>query len=124
MKAFQVVVAVLGLFTAGTGLPEAVLGPSAPLPGSPTAEPTPDSDYRFFAVMRPAIGLMLLSVAPRVREATTVPRFVSAAVSADGMARVVPWPDTGRPRPMAPALPAVELTVPPVPVVRQRRPAA
>ncbi|MFE9749878.1 DUF4345 domain-containing protein [Saccharothrix saharensis] len=121
MKAFQVVLVVLGLFAAGTGLLEVVLGPSVLLPGSPRPEPTLDSNYRFFAVMWLAIGVALLSVAPRVREATTLLRFVSAAVFVGGLARIVSWWAVGQPHPLMLVLLGVELIVPPVLVVWQRR---
>lgn len=124
VRAFQVVLAVLGLFIAGTGLLEVVLGPSVLLPGSPEAGPTLDSNYRFFAVMWLAIGVALLSAVRRVREATTVVRFVSAAVFVGGLARLVSWLATGQPHAMMLVLLAVELTVPPFLVLWQRRLAA
>ncbi|WP_053722234.1 DUF4345 domain-containing protein [Saccharothrix sp. NRRL B-16348] len=124
MKAFQVVLVLLGLFVAGTGLLEVVLGPSVLLPGSPRPEPTLDSNYRFFAAMWLAIGVALLSVVPRVREATTVLRFVSAAVFVGGLARIASWLAVGQPHALMLVLLAIELIVPPVLVLWQRRLAA
>ena len=121
MKAFQAVLAVLGLFAAGTGLLEIVLGPSVLLPGSPTPGPTLDSNYRFFSAMWLAIGVALLSVVPRVREAGTVLRFVSAAVFVGGLARIASWLAVGQPHAMMLVLLGIELIVPPVLVVWQRR---
>ncbi len=115
---------VLGLFVAGTGLLEVVFGPAVLLPGSPEAVPTLDSNYRFFAVMWLAIGVAMLSVVPRVREATTVLRFVSAAVFVGGLARIVSWLDTGQPHGLMVVLLGVELILPPVLVLWQRRLAA
>jgi hypothetical protein len=124
MKAFQAVLVVLGLFVAGTGLLEVVLGPTVLLPGSPRPEPTLDSNYRFFSAMWLAIGMAMLSVVPRVREATAVLRFVSAAVFVGGLARIVSWLAVGQPHAMMLVLLAIELTVPPVLVLWQRRLAA
>jgi hypothetical protein len=124
MKAFQVVLVLLGLFVAGTGLLEVVLGPSVLLPGSPRPEPTLDSNYRFFAAMWLAVGVALLSVVPRVREATTVLRFVSAAVFVGGLARIASWLAVGQPHALMLVLLAIELIVPPVLVLWQRRLAA
>lgn len=121
MKAFQAVLVVLGLFVAGTGLLEVVLGPTVLLPGGPRPEPTLDSNYRFFAAMWLAIGVALLSVVPRVREATTVLHFVSAAVFVGGLARVASWLAVGQPHAMMLVLLAIELIVPPVLVLWQRR---
>ncbi|MEU4448603.1 DUF4345 domain-containing protein [Actinosynnema sp. NPDC050801] len=121
MKAFQAVVAVLGLFAAVTGLLEVVLGPSVLLPGSPEPGPTLDSNYRFFSAMWLAIGVALLSVVPRVREATTVLRFVGAAVFVGGLARLVSWLTVGQPHPLMLVLLAIELIVGPVLVWWQRR---
>jgi hypothetical protein len=123
VKVFQAVLVVLGLFVAGTGLMDVVFGPAV-LPGAPEAAPTLDSNYRFFAVMWLAIGVALLSVVPRVREATTVLRFVCAAVFVGGFARIVSWSAAGQPHGLMVFFIGVELIVPPVLVVWQRRLAA
>ncbi|MFD1147074.1 DUF4345 domain-containing protein [Saccharothrix hoggarensis] len=123
VKAFQAVVVVLGVFMVGTGLAEVAIGPSL-LPGTPAAAPTLDSNYRFFAAMWLAMGVAMLSVARRVRESTTVLRFVCAAVFVGGLARVVSWVAEGTPHPMMLVLLAIEFTVPPVLVLWQRRWAA
>ncbi|TWP47491.1 DUF4345 domain-containing protein [Lentzea tibetensis] len=113
MKAFKVVIIAAGLFIVATGLLEVVLGPAA-LPGNESATPSADSNYRFFAVSWLALGLVLLSAVPKVREAKLVVRGVSAVVFAGGIARLISLVAAGTPHPMIFGLLGVELVVPPL----------
>ncbi|WP_433273402.1 DUF4345 domain-containing protein [Actinosynnema sp. CS-041913] len=119
MKALRVVLVLLGLFVVGTGLMDVVVGPSA-LPGSPTASPTLDSHYRFFATMWLALGVVLLALVPRVETSTTALRGVCAAVFAGGLARIVSLIAVGPPHGLLVFFIGVELVLPPVLVWWQR----
>lgn len=116
MRAFKVVITLVGLFIVATGVLEVALGPRA-LPGAETATPSADSNYRFFAVSWLALGVLLL--AKRTDE--LVIRFVSATVFVGGLARFVSLAQAGQPQPMIYALLAVELVAPPLLVLWHRR---
>ncbi|RKT55873.1 DUF4345 domain-containing protein [Saccharothrix australiensis] len=119
MTALRVVLVLLGLFVVGTGLADVVVGPAV-LPGSPSATPTLDSHYRFFATMWLALGVVLLWVAPRVDRATAALRGACAAVFAGGVARIVSLLAVGPPHGLLVFFIGVELVLPPALVWWQR----
>jgi hypothetical protein len=120
MNAFRVVLVVVGLFIAGTGLLEAVVGPAL-LPGDQQATASVDSNYRFFAVSWMALGVALLMAVNKIEESTNVIRGVSAVVFAGGIVRIISLVVDGEPHMMIYALLAVELVAPPLLVLWHNR---
>ncbi|WP_309114337.1 DUF4345 domain-containing protein [Saccharothrix sp.] len=113
MRVFQGVLVVLGLFMLVTGSLDVVVGPAL-LPGAPEAVPTLDSHYRFFAALWLFLGVALLSVVRRVREAAKVLRYVCAAVFVGGLARVVSLVSVGTPHVLMVVFIGIELVLPPL----------
>lgn len=113
MRVFQGVLVLVGLFMLVTGLLDVIVGPAL-LPGGPSAEPTLDSHYRFFATLWLFLGVAVLSVVRRVREATGVLRYVCAAVFVGGLARIVSLVSVGTPHVLMVAFIGIELVLPPL----------
>ncbi|MDQ3403626.1 MAG: DUF4345 domain-containing protein [Actinomycetota bacterium] len=117
-RALRVVLVVLGVFVIVTGALDIVIG-TATLPGNTDVPTNVDSNYRFFAAIWLMLGLVLLWIVPRVREATAPLRVVCAAVFVGGLARVMSLIVAGVPDPLLVAFIGVELIVPPVLLVWQ-----
>ncbi|WP_189551184.1 DUF4345 domain-containing protein [Streptomyces lavendofoliae] len=107
------VLVLLALFVLVTGLLEIVVGPSL-LPGTPRVSTTVDSNYRFFAGIWCALGVVLLAVARRPAEHATAFRMAFGAVFLGGVARGVSYLDVGAPHPLHTAFIGVELLLPPL----------
>lgn len=111
----------LALLTVAVGFMEMLFSP-APLPGDTGAAPTVDSNYRFFAAIFLAVGLLLLRVSldplERARGLALWWVFRSGVPRRTGPDRV---PAPGRaPAPLVYALPAIEPVAPPVLVLWHR----
>ncbi|WP_017585078.1 DUF4345 domain-containing protein [Nocardiopsis ganjiahuensis] len=111
----------LALFAVAVGFMD-VLFSTAPLPGETGVAPTVDSNYRFFAAIFVAVGLLLLwvSLDPLEHTRGLALWWVSGAVFLGGLARIVSLGVAGPPAPFVYALLAVELVVPPVLVLWHR----
>ncbi|WP_175407359.1 DUF4345 domain-containing protein [Streptomyces sp. TRM64462] len=112
-RTFQGVLILLGLVVLGTGALDIVSGTTA-LPGDPYAGPTLDSNYRFFAGVWCALGLVLFAAAPRPEDHALALRGVFAAVFAGGLARGVSYLAVGAPHALFTAFIGVELLLPPL----------
>jgi hypothetical protein len=107
------VLVLLALFVLVTGLLEIVVGPSL-LPGDNDVSTTVDSNYRFFAGVWCALGIVLLAVARRPEDHAAAFRAAFGAVFLGGIARGVSYLDVGAPHPMHTAFIGVELFLPPL----------
>ncbi|MCH0543301.1 DUF4345 domain-containing protein [Streptomyces sp. MUM 203J] len=112
-RAFRSVLVLLGLVIVGTALADITAGPSV-LPGSPGATPTLDSNYRFFAGIWCALGVVLLAAARHAGRHVSGVRVVCGAVFLGGLARTVSYLAAGAPHPLFVAGIGVELLVPPL----------
>jgi hypothetical protein len=101
-----------------------VLTGAKSLPGQGLANPTVESELRFYAAFYVAYGLAALRVAPRADRDTTSVRGLAGALFLAGLARVPGWLATGRPHRLQIALLAIELAAPPSIVSWQARLAA
>ena len=120
-RAFQVLLVILALFVIVVGITDTLFG-TAPLPGDTSVSPEVDSNYRFFAAIFLAVGLLLLWVAldPLERTRSLALWWVSGAVFLGGLARIVSLVAAGSPAPLVYALLALELVAPPVLVLWHR----
>ena len=123
-RGLQVLLVGLGCLTTVTGAAvlargsRAVTGVTEPVPASV------DSELRWFATWWTAVGPLLWRLVPRVESETRAVRYLSGVVLAGGVTRLVSVRQAGRPHPVFLGLTAVELVLPAVLVVWQRRVAA
>jgi hypothetical protein len=108
---FRVVLGAVGLvaLAAGAGT---VLFSSAIIPGVGEAEPSLDSELRFYAAWYAVAGGAVLLRLPRIETATTLVRLVACAFFVGGCARVISLFVVGRPHPFFVALMIIELVLP------------
>jgi hypothetical protein len=85
------------------------------------ANPSVESELRFYAAFYVAYGLAVLRVAPRADRDTTGVRAVAGALFLAGLARAVGWRVVGRPHRVQRALLVIELAAPPSMVAWQAR---
>ncbi|RST19234.1 DUF4345 domain-containing protein [Streptomyces sp. WAC05374] len=112
-RAFRSVLVLLALFVLVTGVLEIVVGPSL-LPGNNEVSPTVDSNYRFFAAIWCALGVVLMAAAKDPDAHAPALRAVFGAVFLGGVARAVSYVDAGAPHAMLTAFIGVELLLPPL----------
>jgi hypothetical protein len=109
-----------GAVATAAGLHTVIAGARS-LPGQSAANPSVESELRFYAAFYVAYGLAALRVAPRAdRDATTV-RALAGTLFLAGLARAGGWLGVGRPHGVQRALLAIELAAPPAIVVCQAR---
>ena len=119
LRAFQILLVLLALFTVTVGTTEVLFG-TAPLPGDTEVSPTVDSNYRFFAAIFLAVGVMMLWIARNPLERGQALWWVAGAVLLGGLARIVSLFAAGSPAPLMYALLVIELVAPPVLVLWHR----
>ncbi|WP_344360438.1 DUF4345 domain-containing protein [Streptomyces gobitricini] len=112
-RGFQWVLTLLTLFVLVTGVLEMVVGPSL-LPGDPEVSTTVDSNYRFFAGIWCALGLVLAVASRRPEDHAAAVWAAFGAVFLGGIARGVSYLDVGAPHPVHTAFIGVELLLPPM----------
>ncbi len=110
---FQWVLFALALVVVATALADIAVGPSV-LPGRPEAGPTLDSNYRFFAGVWCAVGIVLLTALRDVERHALALRAVFGAVFLGGVARGVSYLAAGPPHALHTAFIGVELLLPPL----------
>ncbi|MFJ8584494.1 DUF4345 domain-containing protein [Streptomyces sp. NPDC093595] len=110
---FRTVLFLLALVVLGTGAVEIALGPAA-LPGSPDVPPTVDSNYRFFAGIWTAAGIVLMPAVRHPERHGTALRAVFGAVFLGGLARGISYLSAGAPHVLHTAFIGVELVLPPL----------
>src|SRR5262245_12037167 len=91
------------------------------VPGQGSANPSLESELRFYAAFYAAYGLALVRVARRADRDPRAVRALSGALLAAGAARAGGWLAAGRPHPLQRALLAIELGAPPVLAAWQAR---
>ena len=111
---------VVGLVAILTGV-FAILTGAAGMPGDVDADPSAESELRYFAAFWVAYGVVALLTAPRVATATAAVRGLALAMFVGGLGRAIAWIAVGRPHGLFVALMAIELTGPPLVVSWQSR---
>ncbi|WP_202638852.1 DUF4345 domain-containing protein [Bailinhaonella thermotolerans] len=119
-RAFQGALVLLGLVIVGTAGIDLALGPFA-VPGDHRINASLDNNYRFFAGVWLALGLVLLSAVRRAPHATGAVRVVCAATFAGGLARLLSLAAAGASEPLYLAFIGIELVVPAALVLWQNR---
>jgi uncharacterized protein DUF4345 len=112
-----------GLVATTAGLHTVIAGAKS-LPRQGLANPSVESELRFYAAFYVVYGLVALRVAPRADRDTTTVRALAGALFLAGLARAGGWLTVGRPHGLQLALLAVELAAPPPIVAWQARLAA
>jgi hypothetical protein len=102
-----------GAFAVATGT-DGVLGDDG-------ASTNVDSEFRYFASFYVAFGAAALYLAPRVERETKAVRALALVLFAGGVARGIGWASTDRPDDQLLVLLCLELLIPPLLVVWQRR---
>jgi Domain of unknown function (DUF4345) len=102
------------------GLHTVALGARS-LPAQRLANPTVESELRFYAAFYVAYGLAALRVAPSADRDAGAVRALAGALFLAGLARAGGWLAVGQPHPGQRALLAVELALPPAMVAWQAR---
>ena len=113
-----------GAVATSAGLHTIVAGGRS-LPGRELANPTLESELRFYAAFYVTYGLAALRVAPRADRDTAAVRALAGALFLAGLARAGGWLAVGKPPLLQRALLAIELAAPPAIVIGQaqlRRP--
>jgi hypothetical protein len=85
------------------------------------ANPSVESELRFYGAIYVAFGLVMLRVAHRADRDTTAVRALAGALFFAGLARAGGWRAVGRPHGLQRALLVIELTAPPLIVTWQAR---
>jgi hypothetical protein len=109
-----------GLVAAAAGGHTALAGARS-LPGEDRANPTLESELRYYAGFYAAFGLAALRLAPSADREPEAVRALAAAMFGAGLARAGGWVAAGAPHPVQRALLALELGAPPALVALQRR---
>lgn len=116
----RAVFTVLGAVALVAGLVSVLGGPDAQIDGM-GANPSVESEFRFYAWYWSAFGVACLWVARRVEREPTVVRGLALFLFAGGLTRIVSWVAEGRPHAVYLVLMALELTIPIMIVAAQRR---
>jgi hypothetical protein len=119
-SALRALVCVGGVVATTAGLDTVIRGARS-LPRQKLANPSVESELRFYAAFYTAYGLAALRVAPRADRDTAAMRALGGALFLAGLARAGGWLAAGRPHGLQRALLVVELAAPPVIVAWQAR---
>ena len=109
-----------GLVATGAGL-HTMLAGARSLPGKPQANPSVESELRYYAGFYFAFGLAVLRVAPRADRDPAAVRAVAGVLFLAGLARAGAWLAVGKPHVGQRILLAIELGAPPIMVASQKR---
>jgi Domain of unknown function (DUF4345) len=86
-----------------------------------TANPSVESELRFYAAFYVAYGVVVLQVAPRADRDPAAVRALAGALFLAGLSRAGGWIAVGRPHGLQRGLLVIELAAPPLVVAWQRR---
>ena len=117
-RALRAVFYVGGVVATTAGLHTVIVGAKS-LPGQELANPSMESELRFYAAFYVTYGLVALRVAPRADRDATAVRPLAGALFLAGLARAGGWLGVGRPHPLQRALLVIELAGPPAIVAWQ-----
>lgn len=109
-----------GVVATGSGLHTVIAGARS-LPRQAAANPSIESELRFYAAFYVAYGLAALRVAPRADRDPAAVRALAGALFLAGLARAGAWRTVGKPHKLQLGLLAVELAAPPTIVAWQAR---
>jgi hypothetical protein len=119
-RALRVLFYLGGAVATGSGLHSVIAGARA-LPRQTPANPSVESELRFYAAFYLAYGLAVLRVAPRADRDPAAVRALAGALFLAGLARAFGWLAVGRPHALQRGLLAIELAAPPAVVAWQAR---
>ncbi|HJT91002.1 MAG TPA: DUF4345 domain-containing protein [Mycobacterium sp.] len=119
-RAFQVLLALIGVIVIGISVAHMALGPTAII-GAIAVNPTMDGEDRFFAGVFLCFGVALLWCARDVEHKRTYVNFVAAAFFVGGIGRFLALVLAGVPHPFYVAMLVVELALPPLMVLAAKR---
>ena len=109
-----------GLVATTAGLHTVITGARS-LPGQELANPSVESELRFYAAFYVAYGLVALRVAPRADYHTTTVRALAGALFCAGLGRAGGWLAVGKPHAVQRSLLVIELAAPPAVIAWQAR---
>ena len=89
-----------------------VIAGARSVPGEGRANPSLESELRFYGAFYAAYGLVALHVAPRADAETQTVRALAGTLLLAGLARAGGWLATGRPHSVQRGLLAIELAAP------------
>jgi uncharacterized protein DUF4345 len=112
-----------GAVATAAGLHTVIAGARS-IAGQGPANPSLESELRFYAAFYVAYGLAVLRAAPRAARDPAAVRALGGALFLAGLARAGGWLAVGKPHPGQRALLALELAGPPALVAWQARLAA
>jgi uncharacterized protein DUF4345 len=119
-RAFRSLIRLGGLVATAAGVDTVVRGARS-VPAQTLANPSVESELRFYAAFYVATGLVALRVAPRADRDSTTVRALAGALFLAGLGRVIAWRHVGAPHHLQRVLLAIELTAPPAIVAWQGR---
>lgn len=109
-----------GVIATAAGLHTVIAGARS-IASQRTANPSVESELRFYAAFYVAYGVVALQVAPRADRDTAAVRALAGALFLAGLARAGGWLAVGRPHGLQRGLLVIELAAPPLVVAWQRR---
>ena len=116
----RAIIRIGGVIATAAGLHTVIAGARS-IPGQRTANPSVESELRFYAAFYLAYGVVALHVAPRADRDAAAVRALAGALFLAGLARAGGWLAVGRPHGLQRALLVIELSAPPVVVAWQGR---
>lgn len=118
--ALRAVFYVGGAVATAAGLHTVIAGARS-LPHQEQANPSVESELRFYAAFYVAFGIVAVRVAPRADRETATVRALAGALLLAGLARAGGWLAVGRPQRLQRTLLVIELAAPPPIVAWQAR---
>lgn len=119
-RGLQAALATGGVVATTAGLHTVIAGARS-IAGEATANPSVESELRFYAAFYVAYGVAALRVAPRADRDAAAVRALAGSLFLAGLARAGGWLAVGRPHGLQRGLLAIELAAPPVVVAWQGR---
>jgi hypothetical protein len=119
-RALRAVFRIGGVVATAAGLHTVIAGARS-IAHQRTANPSLESELRFYAAFYVAYGVVALRVAPRADRDVAAVRALAAALFLAGLARAGGWLAVGRPHGLQRGLLVIELAAPPIVIAWQRQ---